>query len=138
MTVPEETGAVARFGFGPSMFASLLDGKVPVWPFDFAQDRPFDPLHGGGSAVVEIYTRAFIRLAGLAGRKVRSLDLLNRALAALGSAPAAPGRCPNDHETDAIVAAAGLRAIADDAGAWNPAGLTARIARTEGWTFGVR
>ena len=47
-----------------------------------------DQLPAKGSVVVEIYTRAFIRLAGFSGRKVRTLDQLDAALAALGSAPA--------------------------------------------------
>ena len=58
-----------------------LAGRVPFWPMD--------PLPAQGSVVVEIYTRAFIRLAGLSGRKVRTLDQLDAALAALGSAPGA-------------------------------------------------
>jgi hypothetical protein len=87
--------------------------------------------------VVEIYTRAFIRLAGLSGRKVRSVDDLDRALAALGSRPAALARAPNDHETDVLIAAAGLRWIAAMPAYWSPAGLTPGIARTEGWTFGI-
>ena len=41
-----------------------------------------------GPNVVELYTRAFIRLAGLSGRKVRSRPDLNAALKALGSRPA--------------------------------------------------
>ena len=68
----------------------------------------------------KIYTRAFIRLAGLSGRKVRTVAQLDAALAALGSRPAALGRDPNDHESDVLIAAAGLRAIAGEARYWNP------------------
>ncbi|HEV2746461.1 MAG TPA: hypothetical protein VGW34_04085, partial [Allosphingosinicella sp.] len=84
-----------------------------------------------------IYTRVFIRLAGLSGRKVRSLAQLDQALAGLGSRPARLARDPNDHETDVLIAAAGLRAIAADARYWRPPALTPEIARGEGWTFGV-
>ena len=120
---------VAKASFAGMRLLHRLGGRVPVWPMD--------PVPRRGSVVVEIYTRAFIRLAGLSGRKVRSLGQLDEALAALGSRPARLDRAPNDHETDALIAAAGLRAIAADAGYWSPAGLTPALARTEGWTFGV-
>src|SRR3546814_14774944 len=83
-----------------------------------------DRLPASGSLVVEIYTRVFIRLAGLCGRKVRSLDTLNQALAALGSRPAQLAREPNDNETDVLIAAAGLRRIAGDPPLGNPSGPT--------------
>src|SRR3546814_5237938 len=97
---------------------------------------PFDPLRPGGSAVVEIYCRAFIRMGGARGLKLRTCADLNRALAGLGSA-SAEDQCYSDHQTDVLVAAAGMRAIAENPRYWRPAGLTPEIARTEGWTFGV-
>ena len=42
-----------------------------------------------------------------------------------------------DHETDALVAAAGLRFIAGDSAVWKPKGLDALAIRAEGWIFGV-
>jgi hypothetical protein len=136
---------VAKASFAGMRLLHRLDRRVPVWPFDLvpllrsgeAQDRAFDRLVRGKSVVVEIYTRAFIRMAGLSGRKVRTTDQLDIALAALGSRPARVGREPNDHETDVLIAAAGLRRIAGDEHYWNPTGLTPDLARTEGWTFGV-
>jgi hypothetical protein len=128
---------VAKASFAGMRLLHRLDGRVPVWPFDFAQGGSTGAPDGSGSLVVEIYTRAFIRLAGLSGRKVRDLEALDHALGGLGSEPSALGRAPNDHESDVLIAAAGLRAIADDARYWRPAGLTGEIARTEGWTFGV-
>lgn len=128
---------VAKASYAGMRLLNRLQGRVPVWPFDFAQDRPMDRRPAQGSLVVEIYTRVFIRLAGLSGRKVRTLAQLNEALAALGSAPAQMAREPNDHETDVLIAAAGLRAIAADERYWHPAALTPDIARTEGWTFGI-
>ena len=56
-----------------------LDGKVTIWPMD--------PLPASGSAMVEIYTRIYIRNAGLPGKKIRTAAELNQALAALGSPP---------------------------------------------------
>jgi hypothetical protein len=42
-----------------------------------------------------------------------------------------------DHVGDALITAAGLRAIAQQPYWWQPPALTAAIAATEGWTFGV-
>ncbi|HEU4704242.1 MAG TPA: hypothetical protein VFS45_00825 [Sphingomicrobium sp.] len=120
---------VAKASFSGMRLLHRLDGKVAIWPID--------PLPDGGSAVVEIYTRIYLRRAGLSGRKLRSRAELNRALAGLGSAPARLGFEPNDHQTDALVTAAGMRALAAEPGAFEPAGLTPHIARSEGWTFGV-
>ncbi|MEA3015558.1 MAG: hypothetical protein QOI38_280, partial [Sphingomonadales bacterium] len=121
---------VAKASYAGMRLLNRLNRRLPVWPMD--------ALDGEGSAIVEIYTRVFILMAGQSGRKVRSLAQLNRALAALGSAPARLGREPNDHETDVLIAAAGLRRIAGDPSYWNPPALTPAIARGEGWTFGVR
>jgi hypothetical protein len=120
---------VAKASFAGMRLLHRLDGRVPVWPMD--------PAPAGGSLVVEIYTRVLIRLAGLSGRKVRTSAQLDEALAAFDSKPARLGREPNDHESDVLIAAAGLRAIAGDARYWRPPDLTPELARTEGWTFGV-
>jgi hypothetical protein len=120
---------VAKASFAGMRLLHRLEGKVPVWPID--------TLPASGSLVVEIYTRLFIRMAGLSGRKVRSRELLDVALAGLGSRPARLRHTPSDHETDVIIAAAGLRAIAGDEAYWRPSGLTPEIARGEGWTFGI-
>jgi len=120
---------VAKASFSGMRLLHRLAGKVAVWPMD--------PIPAGGSAVVEIYTRIYLRLAGLAGTKLRSRAELNRALKALGSAPARLRFEPNDHQTDAMVTAAGMRALAPRAEYWSPAGLTPELARTEGWTFGI-
>jgi hypothetical protein len=122
-------GQVAKASFAGMRLLHRLNGRVPVWPMD--------PLPDEGSLLVEIYTRAFIRLAGQSGRKVRSRTELDAALAAFGSRPAELAREPNDHETDVLIAAAGMRAIAGEPRWWNPKGLTPELARTEGWTFGV-
>jgi hypothetical protein len=42
-----------------------------------------------------------------------------------------------DHDTDALIAAAGLRHIAGDPKVWSPPGLDALARRAEGWIFGV-
>jgi hypothetical protein len=101
----------------------------PVWPFD--------PLPGSGPVILEIYAQAFARMAGTRG-KLRDKPALDAALATLRSRPM-PGGFPAlfpDHVGDALVTAAGLRAIAGEAKWWGPAGLAA-VCATEGWTFGV-
>jgi hypothetical protein len=121
---------VAKASFSGMRLLHRLDGKVAIWPMD--------PLPARGSAVVEIYTRIYLRRAGMPGTKLRSRAELNRALRALASAPARLRFEPNDHQTDALVTAAGMRALATgEPKAFAPPGLTAQLARTEGWTFGI-
>ena len=121
---------VAKASFSGMRLLHRLDGKVAIWPFD--------PLPASGSAVAEIYTRIYLRRAGLTGTKLRSRAELNRALQGLGSKPVRLKFEPNDHQTDALVTAAGMRALArGEQRAFAPEGLTDEIARSEGWTFGV-
>jgi hypothetical protein len=121
---------VAKASFSGMRLLRRLDGKVAIWPMD--------PLPDHGSAVVEIYTRIYLRRAGMPGTKLRSREQLNQALAGLGSSPVRLGFEPNDHQTDALVTAAGMRQLARmEPRAFDPPGLTRDIARTEGWTFGI-
>ena len=121
---------VAKASFSGMRLLHRLDGKVAIWPMD--------PLPTSGSSVVEIYTRIYLRRAGLSGRKLRTRAELNQALTGLGSPPTRLRFEPNDHQTDALVTAAGMRALAhEEARAFEPPGLTDDIARAEGWTFGV-
>ncbi|MGN6817158.1 MAG: hypothetical protein ACTHJR_00635 [Sphingomonas sp.] len=108
-----------------------LDGKLPIWPFDPVPDR--------GSLIVEIYTSLAAIAAGRAkGRtKMKSIEELNVALSALGSAPVAGYGAIDDHSADALLTAAWLRTVAQRPEIWSPTGLTPEIARTEGWTFGI-
>ena len=121
---------VAKASFSGMRFLHRLDDRVAIWPMD--------PLPAHGSAVVEIYTRIYLRRAGMTGVKLRSRSDLNRALKGLGSPPARLRFEPNDHQTDALVTSAGMRQLAlTEPRAFDPEGLTPEIARTEGWTFGV-
>jgi hypothetical protein len=121
---------VAKASFSGMRLLHALHGKVPVWPFD--------PLPDSGSAVVEIYTRVFLKLARTSGRKLRSAESLNSALAELGSGPVQASLSLSDHQTDALIAAAGMRAFEhQEPRAFAPEGLAPHIAETEGWTFGV-
>ncbi|MFL6723368.1 MAG: hypothetical protein ACJ8E7_04425, partial [Sphingomicrobium sp.] len=120
---------VAKASFSGMRLLHRLHGKVAIWPMD--------PIPSHGSAVVEIYTRIYLRNAGMSGKKLRSRVDLNRALRGLGSKTARLRFEPNDHQTDALVTAAGMRAHLANPQAFAPTGLTPDIARTEGWTFGV-
>jgi hypothetical protein len=120
---------VAKASFSGMRLLHRLDRHMAIWPMD--------PLPDGGSVAVEIYTRIYIRNAGLPGKKIRTAEELDLALEALGSAPSRLDRQPTDHETDALVTAAGMRAHLANPDAFDPPGLTAEIARTEGWTFGI-
>lgn len=105
-----------------------------VWPFDAPGDER--------SVAVELYTRLFLKMAGAGPAKIRDFKTLNRALAGLDSKPFKAARGPkkhplDDHASDAIVAAAGLRLIAHQKEMWNPPLLSDSVRRTEGWTFGV-
>ena len=121
---------VAKASFAGMRLLHSLDDRVAIWPMD--------PLPSNGSAIVEIYTRIYLRNAGMSGRKLRSRAELNRALEGLGSPSARLRFAPNDHQTDALVTAAGMRALArSEPRAFAPTGLTPELARTEGWTFGI-
>ena len=65
---------VAKASFSGMRLLHRLDGKVAIWPMD--------PLPERGSAVVEIYTRIYLRRAGMSGAKLRSRAELNQALEA--------------------------------------------------------
>ncbi|MEP7316710.1 MAG: hypothetical protein ABI667_08425 [Sphingomicrobium sp.] len=120
---------VAKASFSGMRLLHRIDRKVAIWPMD--------ELPNEGSVVAEIYTRIYIRNAGLSGAKIRTRDDLSAALAGLGS-PAWLGRGTlSDHQTDALVTAAGMRAHLAHPEAFSPLGLTPRIATTEGWTFGI-
>ncbi|KQN91625.1 hypothetical protein ASE90_02175 [Sphingomonas sp. Leaf67] len=109
-----------------------LRGAIPVWPFD--------PLPDAGPVIVEIYTTIAARAAGVRKglSKLRDAASLDAALAVLGSAAHVPIARYDDHATDALLSAAWLRQVAGDGALWAPVGLTPQVARTEGWTFGVR
>ncbi|WP_324809011.1 hypothetical protein SH584_04915 [Sphingomonas sp. LY29] len=120
---------VAKASFSGMRLLHRIDGQVAIWPMD--------ELGAGQSAVVEIYTRIYIRNAGLPGKKIRSAEELDEALIALGSPPARLDRDPSDHESDALITAAGMRAHLAHPEAFAPVAMTEAIARSEGWTFGV-
>ena len=120
---------VAKASFSGMRLLHRVDGKVAIWPMDTLPQQ--------GSAVVEIYTRIYLRAAGMSGKKLRNRADLNQALKGLGRQPVRLRFEPNDHQTDALVTAAGMRRHLRHPSAFAPVGLTSEIAQTEGWTFGI-
>jgi hypothetical protein len=132
-----------------------LGARFAVWPFDPADEADI--------VCVELYPRLFMRMVGHGNGKVRTVESLTRCFDALGCitessiSPILKSASPSrgealkaeggaltdlaqtliDHETDALVAAAGLRFIAADPAVWQPKGLDALATRAEGWIFGV-
>ena len=108
-----------------------LDGAIPIWPFD--------PVPASGPMIVEIYTALAAMAAGRSKSRSKMRDgaALDAALGALGSPAHIPLPSYDDHATDALLTAAWLRAVHGREALWRPRALTPKIARTEGWTFGV-
>lgn len=108
---------------------AALPGRLAVWPFE-------QPAPGIGT-MVEIYPRLFLKHTGFGQRKIRDGTELDVALAGLGSQPLGLAGAVSDHDSDALVSAAGLRWLAAKPQAWAPPGLDDTARRREGWIFGV-
>jgi hypothetical protein len=123
---------VGKSSLAAMRLVEQLRGKLAVWPFDPVPDR--------GPVLVELYTTIAARAAGIgpARSKLRDAAALDAAIAAFGVAPHVPLARYDDHSTDALLGAVWLRHAARDRTLLNPDGLTRALARTEGWTFGVR
>ena len=105
-----------------------LQDHYSIWPFQGLERY----------CVVEIYCRLFLMAALGKGRKVRDYEQLNIVLTRLNSLPlASKDGALSDDQSDALIAAAGLRHFASESKYWSPSGLHDRIGCTEGWTFGV-
>ena len=98
---------------------------------------PLEQIHN--SVVVEIYPTLFRRSATGSIGKVRSLSSLNTALARFDSRPVyrRGGTELSDHETDALLSAAGLRQFAALPSTWIIDDAKTPLAKREGWIFGV-
>jgi len=122
---------VGKSSLSAMRLVERLRGCVAVWPFDPLPDR--------GPVLVELYTTIAARAARVARSrsKLRDAAALDAAMAALGVAPHGQLDRYDDHSTDALIGAAWLRNAAGEERLWSPPELTAGLARTEGWTFGV-
>lgn len=124
-------GQVGKSSLTGMRLLHRLSGQIPVWPFD--------PLPEKGPALIEIYTSIAARAAGMPpGRsKIRDRKALISALRTLDTPAPIQLSGYDDHSTDALMTAAWMRSASEDPVLWNPALLTGKISRTEGWTFGV-
>ena len=110
---------VAKASFSGMRFLHRLDGKVAIFPMDPVPDAR---QHGRRNL-----TRIYLRRAGMSGTKLRSRARSTPRLDGLGSPPARLRFEPNDHQTDALVTAAGMRQLArTEPRAFDPEGLTPR------------
>lgn len=105
---------------------ALNKSRVTFWPFE----------NGPDSVMVEIYPTLFRKFATGSVAKLRSASDLNRALKTFASRPVPPSDKLSDHDTDALVSAAGLRWVARNRSSWSLPEPTPRVQR-EGWIFGV-
>lgn len=119
---------VAKASFAGMRVLHRLKHHYSIWPYQ-------EPVN---SCIVEIYCRLFLKEATGAGKKIRDYGQLNHALARLNSLPVlAMNDVLSDDQSDALIAAAGLRHFASKMECWRPSGLKDEVRRTEGWTFGV-
>lgn len=108
-----------------------LRGNLSVWPID--------TLPMSGPVIAEIYT-SIAALAGgrtAANAKIKTREEMDAALVAIGSPAVGGSGSIDDHSSDALLTAAWMRANAQRPELWAPEGMTPKIAKTEGWTFGV-
>jgi hypothetical protein len=126
---PKQVGKASITGMRVLNYLRACKGDYfAMWPFEAPRT----------SVIVEIYPTMFRKLAAKSVAKLRSRTDLNRALAVLGSPPMRRGRSRlSDHETDALISAAGLRYLARDPKVWTRPELDSPRVRREGWIFGI-
>ena len=106
----------------------VRNSDVTFWPFQ-RPDR---------STIAEIYPTLFRMCATNKLAKLRSLEDLNESLGVFDSdRMPLSGRRISDHETDALISAAGLRCLARKPATWAHPDLTSLQVQREGWIFGV-
>jgi hypothetical protein len=106
---------------------SVKVGDVAFWPFEKVRT----------SAMVEIYPTLFRKRSTGSSAKLRSSRDLNQALTVFGCNAISHSRNLSDHETDALISAAGLRTIAQSPTTWSHRDLSSSRVQREGWIFGV-
>lgn len=109
---------------------------VAIWPFD-----TMAVCNAASVVITEIYPRTFIRRGGLGNTKLRNLSDVNTILSYLNSKPI-QSQIVTDHQTDALVSAAGLRFLCGDEehvpfAMSIPPPEAAKLCTREGWIFGV-
>jgi hypothetical protein len=122
---PKQVGKASLTGMRVlNRVRAATNGAAAVWPFE----------RGGDSVLVEIYPTLFRKQATSSVAKIKATAVLDEALSHFGArkAKVAPGTL-SDHDSDALISAAGLRALVQRQQMWDaPASV-----RREGWIFGV-
>ena len=111
--------------------------KIAIWPF--AENDACDK---ATLVMTEIYPRQFLMRCGHGTKKVKTAEQLNDILPYFNAAPVTENETISDHDTDALVSAAGLRYLCGMKKSIprqlsHPEGMTADARRCEGWIFGV-
>jgi len=128
MIGPKQVGKASITGIRVLHHVRSQNIRVAVWPFEPVKD----------SALVEIYPTLFRKWATNSAEKLRTWEELNVALERFGSRPLRrTRRSPTDHETDALLSAAALRANVLSPRVWQPAEIASARVRREGWIFGI-
>lgn len=119
--------------------SKTLGDKIAFWPFD---DK--DKINQATLVITEIYPRIFIRLAKLGNKKITTLNSenLNLAYKSLNTKPEPKDFQFSDHDSDALVSAAGLRYLCGQnknvpPEIENPTMMNDNAKYCEGWIFGV-
>lgn len=110
--------------------------KICIWPFEV------EIADKAQIVISEIYPRQFLKRSGHGNAKVKTLDDLNIALSYFASKPMSGMAEISDHDTDAIISAAGLRWLCGEGKALTadlslPEKLRGQNPLVEGWIFGV-
>jgi hypothetical protein len=129
MIGPKQVGKASITGIRVLHHVRSRHDSAAIWPFE--------PVRA--SALVEIYPTLFRKRATNRTEKIREWKELNRALEHFRSRPLGqlPRRSPTDHETDALLSAAGLRASVRRPEVWQPPEIASPRVRREGWIFGL-
>lgn len=108
--------------------------NISFWPFEA------NKIQTTKVVITEIYPRLYLRMAGHGNSKITELEILQTSLKDFNATIEHMDHL-NDHQSDAIIAAAGMRFLCRDADRQNsffcPQNLDVKTAQTEGWIFGV-
>lgn len=113
-----------------------LGSKIAVWPFE-----SIEACNQAKIVITEIFPRQFIQRSKAGPQKIRNAESLNTVLKFMHSDPY-DGRTFTDHDTDAIISAAGLRYLCGTndilpTALSNPMPSSPKTLQREGWIFGV-
>lgn len=116
-------------------FKLKLGAKIAIWPFDKNYNE-------AQIVMTEIYPRQFLMRVGHGTTKVRDIATLNDILPFFKSEMIDNKEAITDHDTDALVSAAGLRYLCGmkdiiPQSIVNPPSMTLAAQEREGWIFGV-